>query len=194
MNKQEFLAQLRKEITGLPKDDIDERLTFYSEMIEDRIEEGLSEEEAISEIGSVGEMAAQTIADTPLAKIAKERIRTKGRLKAWEIVLLVLGSPIWLSLGIAAAAVILALYVSTVVCNRFAVGGFRLAGGLRCGQCADVLFSCCGRQRCVGYSYPFGRNYLRRAFYFNVLCLQRNNQVYFVTYKKICGMVKELLY
>ena len=46
----------------------------------------------------------------------------------------------------------------------------------------------------VGYSYPFGRNYLRRAFYFNVLCLQRNNQVYFVTYKKICGMVKELLY
>ena len=33
MNKQEFLAQLRKELTGLPKDDIDERLTFYSEMI-----------------------------------------------------------------------------------------------------------------------------------------------------------------
>lgn len=112
MNKQEFLAQLRKGLTGLPKDDIEERLTFYSEMIEDRIEEGLSEEEAISEIGSVGEIAAQTIADTPLAKIAKERIRTKGRLKAWEIVLLVLGSPIWLSLGIAAAAVILALYVS----------------------------------------------------------------------------------
>ena len=34
MNKQEFLAQLRKGLTGLPKDDIDERLTFYSEMIE----------------------------------------------------------------------------------------------------------------------------------------------------------------
>lgn len=125
MNKQEFLAQLRKGLTGLPKDDIDERLTFYNEMIEDRIEEGLSEEEAISETGSVGEIAAQTIADTPLAKIAKERIRTKGRLKAWEIVLLVLGSPIWLSLGIAAAAVILALYVSlwSVIVSLWAVFG-----------------------------------------------------------------------
>ena len=125
MNKQEFLAQLRKGLTGLPKDDIEERLTFYGEMIEDRIEEGLSEEEAISEIGSVGEIAAQTIADTPLAKIAKERIRTKGRLKAWEIVLLVLGSPIWLSLGIAAAAVILALYVSlwSVIVSLWAVFG-----------------------------------------------------------------------
>lgn len=125
MNKQEFLAQLRKELAGLPKDDIEERLTFYSEMIEDRIEEGLSDEEAISEIGSVGEIAAQTIADTPLAKIAKERIRTKRRLKAWEIVLLVLGSPIWLSLGIAAAAVILAFYVSlwSVIISLWAVFG-----------------------------------------------------------------------
>ena len=34
MNKQEFLAQLRKGLSGLPKEDIDERLTFYSEMME----------------------------------------------------------------------------------------------------------------------------------------------------------------
>ena len=34
MNKQEFLMKLRKALSGLPKDDIDERLTFYSEMID----------------------------------------------------------------------------------------------------------------------------------------------------------------
>ena len=125
MNKQEFLAQLRKGLTGLPKDDIEERLTFYSEMIEDRIEEGLSEEEAISEIGSVGEIAAQTIADTPLAKIAKERIKPKRSLRAWEIVLLALGSPIWLALGLAAAAVVFALYLAlwAVVAALWAVWG-----------------------------------------------------------------------
>ena len=33
MNKQEFLAQLGKGLSGLPKDDIDERLTFYREQI-----------------------------------------------------------------------------------------------------------------------------------------------------------------
>lgn len=112
MNKQEFLAELRKGLCGLPQDDIEERLSFYGEMIDDRIEEGLSEEEAVSSIGDVEEIVRQTAADIPLAKIAKERIRPKRQLKAWEIVLLALGSPIWLSLGIAAAAVILALYIS----------------------------------------------------------------------------------
>lgn len=112
MIKQEFLAQLRKKMSGLPQDDIEERLTFYSEMIDDRIEEGFSEEEAVSAVGTVDEIVAQVVADIPLAKIAKKTIKPKRRLKTWEIVLLVLGSPIWLSLGIAAFCVILSLCVS----------------------------------------------------------------------------------
>lgn len=112
MNKQEFLDGLRKGLSGLPQADIEERLTFYGEMLDDRIEEGLSEEEAVAAVGSVNEIVRQTVADTPLAKIAKERIKPKRRLKAWETVLLALGSPIWLSLGVAAAAVIFALYVT----------------------------------------------------------------------------------
>ncbi len=112
MTKQDFLARLRKGLSGLPQDDVEERLTFYGEMLEDRIEDGLSEEEALAEIGDVDEIVRQTIADIPLARIAKERIRPKRRLKAWEIALLALGSPIWLSLGIAAIAVILAIYIS----------------------------------------------------------------------------------
>lgn len=123
MGKQEFLAQLRKGLSGMPQDDIEERLTFYSEMLEDRIEEGLSEEEAVSAIGSVNEIVAQSVADIPLAKIAKERIRPKQHLKAWKIVLLALGSPIWLSLGIAAVAVIFSLYVSfwSVIVSLWAI-------------------------------------------------------------------------
>lgn len=112
MNKQEFLDGLRKGLSGLPQADIEERLTFYGEMLDDRIEEGLSEEEAVAAAGSVNEIVRQTVADIPLAKIAKERIKPKRRLKAWEIVLLALGSPIWISLGVAAAAVIFALYVT----------------------------------------------------------------------------------
>lgn len=112
MSKLEFLAQLRKGLSGLPQEDIEERLTFYGEMIEDRMEEGLLEDEAVSAVGSVDAIVAQVVADTSLAKIAKERIKSKRRLKAGEIVLLALGSPLWLSLCIAAAAVILALYVS----------------------------------------------------------------------------------
>ena len=111
MTKNEFLGALRLRLSGLSESDIEEHISFYSEMIEDRIEDGASEEDAVCGIGSVEDIAAQIIADIPLTKIAKERIKPKRRLRAWEIVLLAVGSPIWLSLGIAAAAVILALYV-----------------------------------------------------------------------------------
>lgn len=123
MSKEEFLARLRFALYGLPQNDIEERLTFYSEMIEDQMEDGLSEEEAVSIVGSVDEIAAQAVAETSLTKIAKESIKSKGRLKAWEIVLLVLGSPIWLPLGISAIAIILSLYVSlwAVIISLWAV-------------------------------------------------------------------------
>ena len=111
MNKQEFLISLRKNLSGLPQNDIEERLTFYSEMIDDRIEDGLSEEEAIFEIGNVDDITKQIIADIPFTKLAKEKIRPKRRLKAWEIVLIILGFPVWLPLLISAFAVILSLYI-----------------------------------------------------------------------------------
>ena len=147
MSKQEFLAQLRKGLSGLPQDDIEERLTFYSEMIEDRIEEGLSEEEAVSAVGSVDEIVAQVVADIPLTKITKERMRTKKRLKVWEIVLLALGFPMWLSLGIAGVAAILSLYVSlwSVIISLWAVFG-SLIGCTFGGMVAGVVFACNGNE------------------------------------------------
>ena len=119
MLKGEFLGLLRQALAGLPKSDMEEHLTFYGEMIEDRMEDGIPEETAVSELGSVEALAAQIIADTPLGRLVKEKIRPKKKPRAWEIVLLILGSPLWLSLLIAAAAVILSLYAvlwSVIVC------------------------------------------------------------------------------
>ncbi len=111
MSKQEFLAELEARLFGLPQDDIWDRLTFYSEIIDDRMEEGLSEEDAVSEIGSVDEIVVQIVAEVPLTKIVKEKIKPKRALKAWEIVLLALSSPIWIPLLIAAFAVIFSAYI-----------------------------------------------------------------------------------
>lgn len=123
MRKEEFLTLLRIGLHGLPQDDIDERVLFYSEMIDDRMEEGLSETEAVSAAGSVDGIVAQSVAEIPLAKIAKERMKPKRQIKVWEIVLLALGAPIWLSLGIAAFAAILSLYISlwSVIISLWAV-------------------------------------------------------------------------
>ena len=112
MDKQTFIAELRARLSGLPQQELEDRLSFYCEMIDDRIEDGNSEEDAISNIGSVETIAAEIISDISLSKIAKERIKPKRRLRAAEIVLIAVGSPIWISLSAAAFAVILSLYAT----------------------------------------------------------------------------------
>ena len=107
MRKEEFLTQLRKGLGGLPQEDMEERLAFYREMIDDRMDEGLSEEEAVATVGTVSEI----VEDISPTKPAGDAAAASRRLKTWEILLLVLGSPIWLSLGIAAAAVILSVFI-----------------------------------------------------------------------------------
>ncbi len=111
MDKAQFLYELKRRLSGLPQSDLDERLLFYSEMIEDRMEDGLKEEEAVAGIGSVDEIVEQIMEDIPLSRIVKEKVNQRRSLKAWEILLLALGSPVWLPLLIAAFAVCLSLYI-----------------------------------------------------------------------------------
>jgi len=145
MSKQEFLVQLRKGLSGLPQEDVEERLAFYSEMIDDRMEEGITEEDAVSRIGSVDTIISQIKADIPLTKLVREKITPKKHLKTWGIVLLVLGSPIWLSLLISAFAVILSLYASlwSVVISLWAVFG-SLIGCAFGGVVAGIVIACSG--------------------------------------------------
>lgn len=133
MTKQAFLSELRKGLAGLPADDVEERLAFYAEMIDDRMEDGVSEETAVGELGAVDTLAAQIIADVPLTKLVRQKLRT-GRRSAWEIVLLILGAPLWLPLLLAALAVVLALVVSlwAVLVSLWAVFAACAAGGLAC--------------------------------------------------------------
>ena len=46
MNKQEFIANLKARLSGLPAGEIDARAECYGEMIDDRMEDGMTEEEA----------------------------------------------------------------------------------------------------------------------------------------------------
>lgn len=123
MTKQEFLAELRRGLSGLPQNDIEERLNFYSEMIDDRMEEGLSEQEAVDGIGSVDSVVSQILGDIPLSRLVKEKITPKKQLKAWMIVLIILGAPIWFSLAVAAISVAFALYFSlwSIIISLWAV-------------------------------------------------------------------------
>ena len=113
MLKTEFLDLLRARLSRLSPQEIEERLIFYSEMIDDRMEEGLSEEDAVSAVGKIDEVVEQILADASI-DVQEEPRKTsdKRKRRSWEIVLLVLGSPIWASLAIAVGAVVFAVYVS----------------------------------------------------------------------------------
>ena len=94
MNKQEYLESIRSRISAMPADDVNRFMDYYSEMIDDRVEDGLSEEEAVADMGSPDAAVEQILEDMPLTKLVKEKIKPKHELKAWEVVLIVLGSPV----------------------------------------------------------------------------------------------------
>ena len=117
MTKHDFLNALRMKLSYLPKEEIRERLNFYSEMIDDRMEEGLSEEEAVSGIGSVDVIAAQILSDAGNSKSAQRKQNN-------AILLIVLGSPIWISLLLSSVAIGISLFVSLWACITSLWGTF----------------------------------------------------------------------
>ena len=112
MRKEEFLRELHEALSGLPQSDIDERVSFYAEMIDDRMEEGLSEPEAVASVGTVNDIVLQVVDEYPLPDLIKARICPKHGLSTGLILLLIFGSPVWLSLLIAAFSVVFSLWVS----------------------------------------------------------------------------------
>ena len=111
MTKKVFLDSLREKLNGLPKSDVDERISYYEEMIYDIMDDGKSEEEAVAEIGTVDEVVYEIAQDTPLTKIVKEKIRRKGKLKTWQIVLICVTFPFWLPIAIVLAVIGLVTYI-----------------------------------------------------------------------------------
>lgn len=132
MNRNEFFETLRKGLAGLPQEDIDSSIDFYNEMVQDRMEDGLTEEEAVTAIGPVQEIVAQILSETSLTKLVKAKVNQNRAWKAWEIILLILGSPIWLTLLIAAVIMVLAVYIViwSVIITLYAVDISLAFGGI----------------------------------------------------------------
>ena len=159
MTKQEFITELRDKLGGASTQDIEERLSFYDEMINDIVEEGKTEEEAVADIGAVDDIASQikaelrgSYAKNEKAEETKKIKNTKNtdkngkrRLKVWAIVLLAIGSPIWLSLLIAFLAVIISLGAAlwSLVASAWAVFASVALSSLA-GLALGVLYICSG--------------------------------------------------
>ncbi len=142
MNKQEFLNTLKNKLSGIPEETINESLEYYNEIIDDKTDDGLTEEEAVAELSSIEKIADNILSEIPLGLLVKEKVKTRKPIGALGITLLALGSPIWLSLLVSAFAVVFAVFLSlwSVMVSIWAAAVAVAALGLG-GIAAAIIFT-----------------------------------------------------
>ena len=139
MTRDEFLGRLGELLACLPAEQVEETKAFYAEAIADRMEDGMSEEEAVAAMGTPGEVAEATLDDLPAVPRAIARTRRRSTALLW--VLTIVGSPVWVPLLVAFAAVAVTVYICIWV---LALCVWIIAGALGSAGIAELLFAACG--------------------------------------------------
>ena len=143
MRKNEFLNEIRGALRGYPRNEVENSIEFYSEMIEDRVENGMTEEQAVASLGNIDMIIKNIKLDMPLKSVIREtakekkeeRIRENKHMSAGTIILLILGAPLWIPLLIVAMSLFLVFFILLWVFDivLFVVGialAASLAGGI----------------------------------------------------------------
>ena len=90
MTKRKFLAKLESALSSLSAEERNRQLDYYEEMIDDMMEEGMSEEEAVSRLGSVQGVAAKILSEASPDMLKKRRSPAKKVIIIIAIVLAVI--------------------------------------------------------------------------------------------------------
>lgn len=133
MTKQEYLAELRRALGELPADEVARTCAFYEEMIDDRVEAGMAEQDAVAQMEPPAEAAARILDELPtvpraLARAQAARRTGCGTAALWAAV--IVGSPLWASVLAAALACVLCGVI--VLCIPIAVAWVLAVAFLGC--------------------------------------------------------------
>lgn len=112
MTKADFLRLLERALMQLSEEERRKNLEYYSELLDDMMEEGMTEAEATARLGSPNQIAQSILQEMPLGKLVSTRMKPKSGWTPLAIVLAVVGSPVWVPLLLAGVAVMLAVFVS----------------------------------------------------------------------------------
>lgn len=135
MTKNEFLKGLARALRRMKREEREKSLAFYREMIDDRVEAGLTEDAAVAEMEPIADIAPGILQD------AAARGALKKERNPVATVLLILGSPLWASLlavlfvGLGVVTVCLWTVVACLYCVVGALG----AACLGCLACMALL-------------------------------------------------------
>lgn len=139
MTRDEFLGRLGELLACLPAEQVEETKAFYAEAIADRMEDGMGEEEAVAAMGTPGEAAEATLDDLPAVPRAIARTRRRSTALLWALT--IAGSPVWVPLLVAFAAVAVTVYICIWV---LALCVWIVAVALGSAGIAELLFAACG--------------------------------------------------
>lgn len=129
MSREEYLGRLRQKLFENGIRNPDQMVEFYAEMIDDRMEDGMSEEAAVASMEPADSVAEHAKLDQPITALVTERMKEshedakkKGNGALW-MTLVILGFPVWFPLITAFFVVLLAVYIVlwAVVISLFAV-------------------------------------------------------------------------
>lgn len=108
MKRDDFLKELAGHLSYLPPEQVEDIGQFYAEAIADRMEDGMSEDEAVAAMGAPATAAETALSDLPAVPRAIARTRRKSTILLW--VLAIVGSPVWVPLLVAFAGIALSIY------------------------------------------------------------------------------------
>ena len=132
MTEKEYLKELKSNLSALKRSDRNSLIEFYKEMIEDKIENGKTEQEAVLELEPAEVVAKRTLAEYG---IDEEELNRQKKINGTTLALLIIGSPLWIPIAIAAFAIVLAVAISAI-----AVVISLLATCVGITLCAPVVF------------------------------------------------------
>ena len=129
MSREEYLNELKEKLTENNIPGVDSMIEFYDEAIADRIEDGMSEEDAVAAMEDTDSIVRGAKLEKPLATLVADKVKEKHKEASSSghgtlfTVLAIVGFPIWLPLFIAFGAIIFSLYVSlwAIVISIYAV-------------------------------------------------------------------------
>ena len=128
MNKLEFINTLGAQLHSMPPEEVRPLLDYYMEIVADRMEDGMTEEEAISSLGPIPELAERILAEQPEpVQSPAPPSKKKHHWSGSAIALAILLSPLWLALFCVLLGVEIALW-STLAALVVSAGAMLVAG------------------------------------------------------------------
>ena len=85
MTKSEFLAQLRRRISNQPPEEIERSISYFSEIIDDRMEDGMDEQEAVSSLGSIDTIVWEMLPNDSELKLGSYPAREVSSVRIRDI-------------------------------------------------------------------------------------------------------------